>query len=116
MPRHIVKIVNRGTYTSPKKARTYLRRQVAEEFFVSLTGQVLEIRMLEAAELAILRSYMASAKLTVDDGTLRRWATKRCGGFDVKQLLPIGEVGTGMRVTHRTDRLMRRTGGRCSQF
>lgn len=116
MPRHFVKIVNRGTYTSPKKASDYVRRQLAEEFFVSLTGQVLEIRMLEAAELAILRSYIASAKANFDDGTPRRWATKLSGGIGVKQLLPIGEVGVGMRVTHRTDKLIRRTAGRSSRI
>jgi hypothetical protein len=110
MPRHFVKIVNRGTYTSPKKAGEYVRRKLAEEFFVGLSGHVLEIRMLESAELALYRSQIASTrqKAESDDGIPRRWVTTCSSETIVRQLLPISKVGTRKGVTRRIDNLLRR--------
>lgn len=49
-----VKIVNRGSYTSAKKAYGYCVRGLAAP--VAMDGIISEIRMLEAAELAMHRS------------------------------------------------------------
>jgi hypothetical protein len=52
-----VKIVNRDTYTSGKKAASYCGRRLAEPVDVNGTPSRSEIRMLEAAELAALKPH-----------------------------------------------------------
>lgn len=81
MPQHFVRIVNRGTYTNARKAFNYVERGIAEVFLVSLSRQILEIRMLESAELLMLRSEMSRSRRdeNVDDGIDRRWVSSPSG-------------------------------------
>ena len=54
---NFVTIVNRGTYTNQRKALKYIARGLASVVSCSDNGQITEIHMLEAAELAMSRSY-----------------------------------------------------------
>lgn len=113
--RHFVKIVNRGTYTNAKKAQAYVERELAVPIEHDERGRLLAIQMLEAAELAILRSLIVRENRVEnhDDGIPRRWVNRESGlrngkRIPVLQLRPIREVGLGASVEHRADRLMRR--------
>lgn len=55
-----VKIVNRDSYTSAKKAFGYCERMLAAP--IQETGIITEIRMLETSELAMLRSHSRSER------------------------------------------------------
>ena len=51
-----VRIVNRSTYTNPRKAMKYVSRGLASIVSATDDGHITEIRMLESAELALARS------------------------------------------------------------
>lgn len=81
MPQHFVKIVNRGTYTNVRKAQRYVERGLAEVFVVGLNRLPIQIRMLEAAELVLLKSHIRRVNRdeNIDDGIERRWVNKASG-------------------------------------
>lgn len=61
MARRFVRIANRGTpeapqYTSLKKAKQYIERRMAEAIQYGPDGEVVEMRMTAAAEVAMLQS------------------------------------------------------------
>lgn len=75
MPQHFVRIVNRGTYTNPRKAQKYVDRELAVPVEHDERGRIIAIQMLEAAELAVLRSLIVKENRVSnhDDGIQRRW-------------------------------------------
>ena len=109
--RHFVRIVNRGTYTNPTKAQMYVNRELAVAVAHDESGRIIAIQMLEAAELAVLRSLIVRENRVEnhDDGVARRWVKRESGEkrIPVLQLRPVAEVGTGSGVEHRRDNLIR---------
>jgi hypothetical protein len=63
MPQHFVRIVNRpGKYTNMKRADYYVRRGLARVTYMSLSRRIIEIAMLDAAELAVVRSQLTQER------------------------------------------------------
>jgi hypothetical protein len=82
MPQHFVKIINRNTYTNQYKAALYVGRGLAEVVTEGLDGAPTEIRMLEAAELSLLRTAIRLANEKILDpvrGSFE-WFVGDCGG------------------------------------
>lgn len=79
--RHFVKIVNRGTYTNANKAQFYVERELAVPVEHDEHGRLTAIQMLEAAELALLRSLIKKENRVSnqDDGISRRWVNRESG-------------------------------------
>lgn len=91
-----VKIINRGTYTSGKRAASYCGRLLAE--FVSAG----EIRMLEAAELALLKQQMKSSYREYDPVTGKfTWLVADSGGSSLmKQYTGISGGTRVLQASH----------------
>ena len=89
----VIRIINRNTYTSVKKARDYCRRGLAEAVTAG------EIRMLEEAELSMMRS----AERDVS-GDRYSWYVGDSGGSPMMKELH--GVSVGIRM-HKADRLER---------
>lgn len=68
MPQYFVKIVNRdGKYTNERKAHLYVARGFAAIVKATESGRLLEIRMLEAAEIALVQSGLKSSRRAIDN-------------------------------------------------
>lgn len=103
MSKQFVKIANRSSYTNPERALHYVNRRLAVVSLIcQATNRILEIRMLEAAELAIERQRCRTAaddrevpgKFTwhvgdsggsrmMKDGTARGTRAGQSGGYRV---------------------------------
>jgi hypothetical protein len=90
--RHFVKISNRGTYTNAKKAQWYVDRELAMPSGYDERGRLIEIQMLDAAELAVIQSAMVREKRVEndDDGIERRYVSEASGSGHIAPEYAIG--------------------------
>lgn len=79
-----VKIVNRGTYTSPKRAEGFVLRGFARIVALTDTGRITEIQMLEPAELESIRSRIVRERRDPVSGSFE-WHPRPSAGFMVLQ-------------------------------
>lgn len=98
MPQAFVKIVNRNNgYTNQRKAISYVQRRLAAVVASTDTGLILEIRMLETAELAVLRSSNKSRRRAIDQVTGKfEWFVGDSGGSQL--MLEYEGISGGSRV------------------
>ena len=78
--KQFVTIVNRGSYTNPRKALKYVSRGLAAVVACTDNGQITQIRMLEAAELAMTRSILKQYKVFDPVTGSFTWAVGDSGG------------------------------------
>jgi hypothetical protein len=90
-----VKIANRESYTSHKKAMTYVERGLAEVTSVTDNGRVTEIKMLDAAHIALSKTLNRSAVDRTVTGSFG-WFNGESGGSSLMKSLE--GVSGGIRV------------------
>ena len=92
---HFVRIINRGTYTKPRKALKYVSRGLAAVVDCTPAGIITEIRMLESAELSMARSIAKRERITDPVTGKFEWSVRDSGA---PTLMKRYEGLGGMRV------------------